>query len=218
MKKERYELQEVFEDGSFYWCLKDNDTKLFKPLVNLHTSVDLLNRQDARIKELEKIRDKGNQKLENFYNEKIDKLDSDYNKHFNELIEENQQLKEKYDNLYKCYQKTSQEDLKDKYDLAEENQQLKQQLSDEEKAHDLCIDHFNEECEKLRKQIKFESEARERFKQENQQLKQSQNQKAIAVLEKIKCFYLYEGDCSLIDGCELEEFIDNQIKEFAGEK
>ena len=28
---ERYELQEIFEDGSFHWCLKDNDTKLLNP-------------------------------------------------------------------------------------------------------------------------------------------------------------------------------------------
>lgn len=52
-EKERYELQEVFEDGSFHWCLKDNDTKLLKPLVNLHDCVDLLNQQDQKIKDLE---------------------------------------------------------------------------------------------------------------------------------------------------------------------
>lgn len=48
-EKERYELQEVFEDDSFHWCLKDNDTKLLKPLVNLHNCVDLLNQQDRLI-------------------------------------------------------------------------------------------------------------------------------------------------------------------------
>ncbi len=136
----------------------------------------MLNQQDAIIKELEKIRDKGNQKLENFYNEKIDKLDSDYNKHFNELIEE--------------------------------NQQLKQQLSDEEKAHDLCIDHFNEECEKLRKQIKFESEARERFKQKNQQLKQSQNQRAIEVLEAIRRYLDYKVRISKFSYNEYVDFVN----------
>ncbi len=35
------------------------------------------------------------------------------------------ELEAKYDNLYKCYQKTSREDLKDKYNLAEENERLK---------------------------------------------------------------------------------------------
>lgn len=41
-------------------------------------------------------------------------------------------LKAKYDNLYKCYQKTSQEDLKDKYDLAKENDKLQQQLKEKD--------------------------------------------------------------------------------------
>lgn len=53
-EKERYELQEVFEDGFFYWHLKDNDTKLLKPL-NLYNFVDLLNQQDKHIKELEEM-------------------------------------------------------------------------------------------------------------------------------------------------------------------
>lgn len=52
-ENERYELQEVFEDGSFCWYLKDNDTKLLKPLVSLHNCVDLLNQQDKQIKELQ---------------------------------------------------------------------------------------------------------------------------------------------------------------------
>lgn len=71
--------------------------------------------------------------------------------------------------------------LSDYYLVERENQQLKQQLSDEEKAHDFCIDSFNEECEKLRKQIKFESEARERFKQ-------SQNEKENEILKKVVDF------------------------------
>lgn len=71
--------------------------------------------------------------------------------------------------------------LTDYYLVEKENQQLKQQLSDEEKAHDFCIDSFNEECEKLRKQIKFESEARERFKQ-------SQNEKENEILKKVVDF------------------------------
>ena len=53
-EKERYDLQEVFEYGSFYWCLKDNDTKLLKPLVNLYDCVDLLNQQDKEIKKIKK--------------------------------------------------------------------------------------------------------------------------------------------------------------------
>lgn len=53
MEKERYELQEVFEDGSFHWYLRDNDTKLLEPLIDLHNCVDLLNQQNTKIKELE---------------------------------------------------------------------------------------------------------------------------------------------------------------------
>ena len=105
----------------------------------------------------------------------------------------------------------------------EEVEQLKQQLLDEERAHDLCIDRFNEECEKLRKQIKFESDARERFKQ-------SQNQKAIEVLEKLKnnIWDLNIGDYYLQNGglfenikvkrAEVYELIDNQIKELRSEE
>lgn len=71
--------------------------------------------------------------------------------------------------------------LTDYYLVEKENQQLKQQLSYEENAHDLCIDRFNEECDKLRKQIKFESEARERFKQ-------SQNEKENEILKNVVDF------------------------------
>ena len=51
-------------------------------------------------------------------------------KRIKELEEELAKQKEKYDKLYGCYKKTSNEDLYDKYRLAEETQQLKQQLHD----------------------------------------------------------------------------------------
>lgn len=90
-----------------------------RALIDLGKIYITLDNQDNRIKELEKIRDKGNQKLENFYNEKIDKLDSDYNKHFNELIEENQQLK------YQLEEKDKEID-KAKKEIEQLNQQLKE--------------------------------------------------------------------------------------------
>lgn len=97
--------------------------------------------------------------------------------------------------------------------LLKENQQLKQQLSNEEKSHDLCIDSFNEECEKLRKQIKFESDARERFKQ-------SQNSKAIEELQKVKDYLLKEAnnsdEISFVEYV-IDDYIDNQITELRGE-
>lgn len=93
-KEERFELRV---------CSRNNNTKakyLYDNTNNVvmsydkRTIINLLNQQDAKIKELEKIRDKGNWKLENFYNEKIDELDNDYNNHLNELTNENQQLKQ----------------------------------------------------------------------------------------------------------------------------
>lgn len=101
--------------------------------------VDLLNQQDKRIKELEENLakyEKDKQMWEEMYKD-ADRI----NKNICEtdiypLQEENQQLKAKYDNLYKCYQKTSQEDLKDKYDLAEENKELKEQLAKGKLSHE----------------------------------------------------------------------------------
>lgn len=88
--KERFTDLHYLDNQIFVY---DNKLKS-KRVIGIEECFELLNQQDARVKELEKIRDKGNQKLENFYNEKIDRLDSDYNKHFNELIEENQQLEQ----------------------------------------------------------------------------------------------------------------------------
>ena len=179
MEKERYELQEISEDGFFYWYLKDNDTKLLKPIVDLHNCVKLLNQQDARIKELE---------------------------------EQNKNLEYARQLSYKSLL-----GVEDDYqDLKQENKQLKQQLSDEEKAHDLCIDRFNEECEKLRKQIKFESDARERFKQ-------SQNQKAIEVLEQLVKYFAFKDDENdfyeiIADYGDILDWIDDQIKELRSEE
>lgn len=51
-------------------------------------------------------------------------------------------------------------------------EQLKQQLEDKEKEHELLINDFEEETEKLRKQIKQESDARERFVEEVKNLKE----------------------------------------------
>lgn len=50
------------------------------------------------------------------------------------------------------------------------------------------------------------------YKKENLQLKQSQNQKAIEELKKIKNYFLDTEDW-LVDSCAIEEFIINQLKE-----
>ena len=51
-------------------------------------------------------------------------------------------------------------------------QELKQQLAVSESEHERLIDTFEEETEKLRKQIKRESDARKRFVEEVKKLKQ----------------------------------------------
>ena len=100
--------------------------------------VDLLNQQDKRIKELEEkykdLKEDNDATTESLYASRT-YLDKNTSKMW-KLEKENQQLKAKYDNLYKCYQKTSQEDLKDKYDLAEENEELKKQLAKGKLSHE----------------------------------------------------------------------------------
>lgn len=49
--------------------------------------------------------------------------------------------------------------------------ELKETLFYEQQSHDLCIKDFEEETNKLRKQIKFESDARKRFLKEVKRLK-----------------------------------------------
>lgn len=119
----------------------------------------------------------------------------------NELKQENQQLKEKYDNLYKCYQKTSQEDLKDKYDLAEENEELK---AENKRLKEKISTQLQNNADNV--------DFMENQRREIEQLKQSQNQKAIEELKKIKNYFLDTEDW-LVDSCAIEEFIINQLKE-----
>lgn len=105
--------------------------------------------------------------------------------------------------------------LTDYYLVEKENQQLKEQLSNEEQSHDLCIKSFEEETEKLRKQIKFESDSRERFKRKNQQLKQAQKQLAIVELVKLRKQFF---DMFLLTTFDvLRPIIDEQIKKLMGE-
>ena len=124
----------------------------------------------------------------------------------NELDDQYQQIAELKKHLEEAKQTGSYQVM---LMVQKENVLLKQQLSDEEKAHDLCIDSFNEECEKLRKQIKFESDARERFKQ-------SQNQKAIEVLEKVRQLFM-NGIDNLFTRNYVCNIVEIQIKKLKGE-
>ncbi len=59
----------------------------------------------------------------------------------------------------------------------DEVEELKKQLHFEEQGHDLSIQYFEEETNKLRKQIKSESDARKRFVEEVKNLKQQLEEK-----------------------------------------
>lgn len=205
-EKERFELQEVFEDGSFHWCLKDNDTKLLKPLVNLYNCVDLLNQQDARIKELE---------AENGYIIFADGYDKNgneihrqefvkYKDKFNELVEENKKLKIENGSLKEKIS-TQLQNNADNVDFMEnqrkEIEHLKEKLKDIKNNYRRQIDSL------LIARLNL-------FKQ----LKQSQKQLAINELEKLKDFIDHnieiEND---VGALKLQEFYSNQIKKLKGD-
>ena len=119
--------------------------------------------------------------------------------------------------LLNAYKKMKTNSVKGFEKLKQENQQLKQQLKDKEHSHDLCIQHFEEETDKLRKQIKTESDARERFVEKVKQLKQTQKEHIINILEYImslcrngiSVYYSLKYVCTIIE---------NQIKKNKGEE
>lgn len=192
VEKERYKLESYLEAFCEIHDTESDEWYLRKDLVT-----ELLNRQDARIKELEKIRDKGNQKLEDFYNEKIDKLDSDYNKHFNELIEENQQLEEKLNNFETCMKKYNVEDI-EHLDL------MLFVLSSETKYHLKEIkDKHKKELKQVQKQLAIEE-----LKLTLDNFRNRPTYFDVARQE----LCLSEQDKQFID------FINNRIKELGGEE
>lgn len=81
-------------------------------------------------------------------------------------------------------------------------------------------DKLNEENNKLNKIIKANIISADKVVKENQKLKQSQKQLAISELLKIKRYI--DDNAYYIDeinfGEEINEYIDNQIKELKGEK
>ncbi len=182
--KERFTDLHYLDNQIFVY---DNKLKS-KRVIGIEECFELLNQQDARIKELE------------------EQLSTATMYHgcealVNELKQENQQLKEKYNNLYKCYQKTSQEDLKDKYDLAEKNEELK---AENKRLKEKISTQLQNNADNV--------DFMENQRREIEQLKQSQNQKAIEELKKIKNYFLDTEDW-LVDSCAIEEFIINQLKE-----
>lgn len=166
MEKERYYKKKILQDcimpeGLFE--IKDRAYKKWCLIIEDKTTADkitnLLNQQDARIKELE---------------------------------EENQQLKEK----------------------------LKGEIAEKEFWHSAYKG----------KQLDYDivyAELRKTF-DETEKLKQTQNQKAIELLEKVKNYFVVEdidgygivtGDWTIIhDSCSVAEYIDYQIEDLKGGK
>lgn len=97
-------------------------------------------------------------------------------------------------------------------ELEKENKQLKQQLSDEKEAHELCISHYTEAMEDLRKQLKFECDARNRFVKRVSQLNESQNVVAIEELNKLRRLYKKKHG-RFWDGCQKKNYEMKLIKE-----
>lgn len=90
--------------------------------------------------------------------------------------------------------------LTDYYLVEKENQQLKEKLEETKQTGSYQVILM---CQKENILLK-------------QQLKQSQNKKAIEVLEKVKKYFLTTDDW-LVDGCELLDFVNNLIKELVKE-
>ena len=123
MEKERYELQEISEDGFFYWYLKDNDTKLLKPIVDLHNCVKLLNQQDARIKELEE-QNKNLEYARQLSYKSLLGVEDDYQ----DLKQENKQLKQQLEEKDKTIEMLKSIDRYDIGEMLTENVKLKAEL------------------------------------------------------------------------------------------
>lgn len=169
----------------FEHCIEDNKTHNFLCDDRI-TVCKILNEQNEKIKVLEESKNHFKQVAENVVN-LLSKLNKELPNSQREELNYEKCVNDTISLIKDCLDREI--ELASRVDLLESEKanlfrtleettdELKQQLSDEEKSHDFCI----EECEKLRKQIKFESEARERFEQ-------SQNSKAIEVLEKVKAF------------------------------
>lgn len=121
---------------------------------------------------------------------------------------------------------------------------LDKQLERENATHNCLLqsktilDNLKKENQQLKKeikQLKFDcsmyrsvnylinefgiDKAREIMFQSEEKLKQSQNSKAIEVLERLRNFYNSDSDSDwIIDCCKLDEYIDNQITELRGKK
>lgn len=106
--------------------------------------------------------------------------------------------------------------LVEEMELSAERRQIIEDLTIENNQQDKEIEELKEKYNKLYECYKEQSQKDLKtiyeYVNENQQLKQSQNQKAIEELKKIKNYFLDTEDW-LVDSCAIEEFIINQLKE-----
>lgn len=195
-EKERYYYKKILRDcvmpeGLFE--IKDREGNFYLIIENkkdVDTITNLLNQQDARINELKNQVEKWKQDYEN-----CSKLEKNLTKehqycldNWRECEKENQQLKEKLNNF---------ETLMKKYNV-EDIEQL-----------DIMLFVLSGNTKYHLKEIK------DKHKKE---LKQSQNQKAIEELEKMREKFGYKHNSQLVISSKyLCDFIDNQIKELRGE-
>lgn len=204
-EKERYEIN----DND---CIIDNEKDVaICDVCDVSESpeivVDLLNKQDKHIKGLEN----SNQKLQDYYWGRINKLDELYNKDLEERLEENQQLKEEngYIIFSDGYDKDGNEihkqdfvTYKDKCkELVEENKQLKKQISNMEETHKRIMSGEYIPANVAEKSLKLSE--------------QSQKQLAIEKLKGLRdkiCDIGYDEDYNT-DYFEVMKEIDDQIKE-----
>lgn len=208
MEKERYTIESFEIDEPS--CIFDNKTQQgililveynYDEIVNLK---NLLNQQDAKIKELEK--ENGYMLFEDGYDKDGNKIQKQiyttYKQEFERLILENKKLR------------------KENQQLKERNKQLKFDCAMYQSANYLINEYGIDRA----REIMFQSE---------QKLKQSQNEKAIEVLEGIRKTIRYaimicggkatDEDVISANGynrCldDMKTIIDNQIKELRGEK
>lgn len=171
-----------------------------------------LNKAD-QIAKLEQIIKKGNQKLEEYYNQKVDELDEDYNKDLEERVGEILNLEKQLEEEKKLHSlaKSFYDEKQAEFDkLLYDYNQLKKQLAEKDKE----IEDLNKTLEMCKHIERYD--IGEMFF-ENAKLIIEKRQLAIKELEKVKewlepKYFDYEQINYL------SKIIDQQIKELKGKK
>lgn len=165
-----------------------------------------LNKAD-QIAKLEQIIKKGNQKLEEYYNQKVDELDEDYNKDLEERVGEILNLEKQLEEEKKLHSlaKSFYDEKQAEFDkLLYDYNQLKKQLAEKDK-----------EIEELKLKLDIRAMSLQNINTERIESERNQTQLAIQELEKVKEWlepeYFDYGQINY-----LTRIIDQQIKELKG--